>query len=46
MDVVLDSDQAAATLIAGLVAAGVPVVSCGPVETSLEATYFELTVPE
>ena len=46
VDVVLDSDQAAATLIAGLVGAGVPVVSCGPVETSLEATYFELTVPE
>jgi len=46
VDVVLDSDQAAATLIAALVAAAVPVVSCGPVETSLEATYFELTVPE
>jgi ABC-2 type transport system ATP-binding protein len=46
VDVVLDSDQAAATLIAALVAAAVPLVSCGPVETSLEATYFELTVPE
>jgi len=46
VDVVLESDAAAATLIAGLVGAGVPVVSCGPVETSLEATYFELTVPE
>ena len=42
----LDSDRAAASLIAGLVHAGVAVVSCGPVETSLEATYFELTVPE
>jgi ABC-2 type transport system ATP-binding protein len=46
VDVLLGSDHAAATLIAGLVGAGVPVVSCGPVETSLEATYFELTVPE
>ncbi len=46
VDIVLDSDEAAATLIAVLVGAGVPVVSCGPIETSLEATYFELTVPE
>jgi ABC-2 type transport system ATP-binding protein len=46
VDVMLDSDQAAASLITGLVVAGVPVVSCGPIETSLEATYFELTGPQ
>ena len=46
VDVVLGSDRAAADLITRLVHAGVAVVSCGPVETSLEATYLELTVPE
>ena len=46
VDVTLVSEPAAAALFAALVEAGVAVVSCGPVETSLETTYFELTVPE
>jgi ABC-2 type transport system ATP-binding protein len=43
VDVELDSDGAAAALLAGLVHDGVPIVSCAPVTTSLEAAYLELT---
>ena len=46
VEVRLDSEQSAAKLVANLVNIGVAIVSCGPVETSLEATYLELTVPE
>jgi ABC-2 type transport system ATP-binding protein len=46
VELTLETEEAAASLIAALVGAGVPLVSCGPVESSLEATYFELTVPE
>lgn len=46
VDVALSSDEAVASLIAALVGAGVAVVSCAPLETSLEAAYFELTAPE
>ena len=46
VDVALDSDASVAALIAALVGAGVAVVSCAPIETSLEAAYFELTAPE
>jgi len=43
VDVLLDSDRAAASLLAALISAGVEVVSCTPAESSLEAAYFELT---
>ena len=46
VEVVTDSDEAVANLITALVQAGVPIVSCTPIQTSLEATYFELTAPE
>ena len=46
VDVALDSDESVAALITALVRAGVEVVSCGPIQTSLEAAYFELTAPE
>ena len=46
VDVQLDSETSAARLVADLVNLGVAIVSCGPVETSLEATYLELTAPE
>jgi ABC-2 type transport system ATP-binding protein len=46
IDVELDSDVAAASLIAGLVHDGVQIVSCAPVTTTLEAAYFELTEDE
>jgi ABC-2 type transport system ATP-binding protein len=46
VDVSTDSDEAVAALIAALVHAGIPIVSCTPIQTSLEATYFELTRPE
>ncbi len=46
VDIATDSDEAVAGLIAALVQAGIPVVSCTPIQTSLEATYFELTAPE
>ncbi len=43
VDVELDSDVAAAGLIAGLVHDGVQVVSCAPLTSTLEATYLQLT---
>jgi len=43
VDVELDSDVAAAGLLAGLVRDGVPVVSCAPLTSTLEATYLQLT---
>ena len=43
VDVQLDSDEAAAALLAGLVRDGVPLVSCQPLGGQLEATYLELT---
>jgi ABC-2 type transport system ATP-binding protein len=43
VDVELNSDEAAAGLVAGLVGDGVHVVSCTPLTSSLEATYLELT---
>ena len=46
VEVITDSDQAMAALITALVQAGVSIVSCTPIQTSLEATYFELTAPE
>jgi len=46
VDVATDSDEAVAGLIAALVQAGIPIVSCTLIQTSLEATYFELTAPE
>jgi ABC-2 type transport system ATP-binding protein len=46
VEVVTNSDEGVAALIAALVRAGIPVVSCTPIQTSLEATYFELTAPE
>jgi ABC-2 type transport system ATP-binding protein len=46
VDVHLDSEQSAAQLVGALVNIGVAIVSCAPVETSLEATYLELTVSE
>jgi ABC-2 type transport system ATP-binding protein len=46
VDIATDSDEAVAGLIAALVQVGIPVVSCTPIQTSLEATYFELTAPE
>jgi ABC-2 type transport system ATP-binding protein len=46
VDVELDSDESVAALVTALVRAGVQVVSCGPIQTSLEAAYFELTAPE
>ena len=46
VDLATDSEEAVAGLIAALVQAGIPVVSCTPIHTSLEATYFELTAPE
>lgn len=46
IDVATDSDEAIAALIAALVQAGVQIVSCTPIQTSLEATYFALTAPE
>ena len=46
VDVQLDSEHSAARLVEALVNTGVAIVSCGPVETSLEATYLELTAPE
>ncbi len=46
VDVMLDSDRAAASLLAALIGAGVEVVSCSPAESSLEAAYFELTERE
>jgi ABC-2 type transport system ATP-binding protein len=45
LEVTLESDESAAGLLAALIGAGVPVVSCAPVESSLEAAYFELTEP-
>ncbi len=46
VEISLDSEESAATLLADLIAAGIAVVTCTPSETSLEAAYFELTVPE
>jgi ABC-2 type transport system ATP-binding protein len=46
VDVELDSDVAAAGLIAGLVHDGVQVVSCAPLTSTLEATYLQLTGEE
>ena len=46
VDVLVDSDEAVADLIASLVGRGIRVVSCAPLESSLEASYFELTAPE
>jgi ABC-2 type transport system ATP-binding protein len=46
VDVEFDSDESVAALVTALVLAGAQVVSCGPVQTSLEAAYFELTAPE
>ncbi|MCU1595915.1 MAG: putative transporter system, ATP-binding protein [Frankiales bacterium] len=43
VDVHLSGDEAAASLLAGLVRDGVPVVSCQPLGGQLEATYLELT---
>ncbi len=43
VDVLLDGDDAAADLIAKLVKAKVPLVSCQPVGGHLEAAYLELT---
>ena len=43
VDVQLDSDEAAAALLTGLVRDGVPLVSCQPLGGQLEATYLELT---
>ena len=43
VDVQLGSDEAAAALLADLVRAGVPLVSCQPLGGQLEATYLELT---
>jgi ABC-2 type transport system ATP-binding protein len=45
-DVVLETEEAVAQLISSLVRSGVAVVSCAPVESQLEATYFELMDPE
>jgi ABC-2 type transport system ATP-binding protein len=44
--VLIDSDEAVADLITSLVRRGVRVISCAPLESSLEATYFELTAPQ
>jgi hypothetical protein len=46
VDIATGSEAAVADLIAALVGAGIQIVSCTPVQTSLEATYFELTAPE
>ena len=46
IDVTLDSDQGAADLLRVLIEHDIAVVSCAPVESSLESTYFELTEPE
>jgi ABC-2 type transport system ATP-binding protein len=46
VDVELESDIAAAALIAGLVHDGVQVVSCSPLTSTLEAAYLELTEEE
>jgi ABC-2 type transport system ATP-binding protein len=46
VDIAADSEEMVAGLVAALVGAGIPIVSCAPVQTSLEATYFELTAPE
>jgi ABC-2 type transport system ATP-binding protein len=43
VDVRLPSDEAAAALLAELVRAGVPVVSCQPLGGALEAAYLSLT---
>jgi ABC-2 type transport system ATP-binding protein len=43
VDVSLPSDEAAAALLAELVRAGVPVVSCQPLGGALEAAYLSLT---
>jgi ABC-2 type transport system ATP-binding protein len=43
VDVSLPSDEAAAELLAELVRAGVPVVSCQPLGGALEAAYLSLT---
>jgi ABC-2 type transport system ATP-binding protein len=43
VDVRLDSDDAAAALLAGLVGDGVPVVAFSPLGGALEAAYMELT---
>jgi ABC-2 type transport system ATP-binding protein len=43
IDVQLDGDEAAADLLARLVRAKVPLVSCQPVGGHLEAAYLELT---
>jgi ABC-2 type transport system ATP-binding protein len=46
VDIAMDSEESVAALIGSLVRAGIAIVSCRPIETSLEATYFELTAPE
>ena len=46
VDIELESDVAAAGLIAGLVHDGVQVVSCAPLTSSLEETYLQLTGEE
>ena len=43
VDVRLANDEAAASLIAGLVRDGVPLVACQPLGGALEAAYLELT---
>ena len=43
VDVLLTGDEAAASLLAALVRAKVPVVACQPLGGQLEATYLELT---
>ncbi len=43
VEVQLDSDEAAAALLAGLVRDRVPVVACQPLGGQLEAAYLELT---
>ena len=43
VDVLLTGDEQAARLVAELVRAGVPLVSCAPQGGALEATYLQLT---
>ena len=43
VDVQLASDEAAASLLAGLIGDGVPVVACQPLGGALEAAYLQLT---
>ena len=43
VDVQLASDEAAASLLAGLIGEGVPVVACQPLGGALEAAYLQLT---